>query len=181
MPGAAPFEALRELEVVGVPTTAPLAAAVLAHDDFRDVRHTTHWLSDHAATLATATGPAREVEVLGRWYRVPRFADTDGDGSGGSDVVMTTGAGPARPRATTTSTVGLHAGTGLVTAPMQGTVTKIEVSVGDRVTADTRVIAMEAMKMENALLAGIDGVVTAIHVTVGANVAAGTLLVEVEA
>ena len=64
---------------------------------------------------------------------------------------------------------------------MQGTVTKIEVGVGDRVTADTRVIAMEAMKMENALLAGIDGVVTAVHVTVGANVAAGTLLVEVEA
>ena len=104
------LRALRELEVVGVPTTAPLAAAVLAHDDFRDVRHTTHWLSDHAATLATATAPAREVEVLGRWYRVPRFADTDGDGSGGSDVVMTTGAGPARPRATTTSPVGLHAG-----------------------------------------------------------------------
>ena len=42
------IRALRELEVVGVPTTAPLAAAVLAHDDFRDVRHTTHWLSDHA-------------------------------------------------------------------------------------------------------------------------------------
>ena len=50
---------------------------------------------------------------------------------------------------------------------MQGTVTTIDVGVGDTVTADTRVIALEAMKMENALTAGVDGVVTAVHVTVG--------------
>ena len=62
---------------------------------------------------------------------------------------------------------------------MQGTVTTIDVAVGDPVTADSRVIALEAMKMENALRAGVDGVVTAVHVTIGANVAPGTLLVEV--
>ena len=66
-----------------------------------------------------------------------------------------------------------------MTAPMQGTVTTIDVDVGDTVTADTRVIALEAMKMENALTAGVDGVVTAVHVTVGTNVGPGTLLVEV--
>ena len=53
----------------------------------------------------------------------------------------------------------------------------VDVEVGDTVTADTRVSHLEAMKMENALLAGIDGVVTAVHVAVGANVAPGTLLV----
>jgi biotin carboxyl carrier protein len=63
---------------------------------------------------------------------------------------------------------------------MQGTVTAVDVRVGDAVTAATRVIALEAMKMENALLAGVDGVVTAVHVTVGASVAPGTVLVEVE-
>ena len=62
---------------------------------------------------------------------------------------------------------------------MQGTVTTVDVDVGDTVTADTRVIALEAMKMENALIAGVDGVVTAVHVTVGANVSPGTLLIEV--
>jgi biotin carboxyl carrier protein len=62
---------------------------------------------------------------------------------------------------------------------MQGTVTMVDVEVGDIVSASTRVVALEAMKMENALLAGVDGFVTAVHVTVGANVAPGTLLVEV--
>ena len=62
---------------------------------------------------------------------------------------------------------------------MQGTVTMVDVEVGDAVSASTRVVALEAMKMENALLAGIDGVVTAVHVSVGSNVAPGTLLVEV--
>ena len=57
--------------------------------------------------------------------------------------------------------------------------TTVDVEVGDVVTADTRVVALEAMKMENALIAGVDGVVTAVHVAVGANVAPGTLLVEV--
>ena len=55
----------------------------------------------------------------------------------------------------------------------------VDVVVGDSVSASSRVVALEAMKMENALLAGVDGVVTAVHVTVGANVAPGTLLVEV--
>ena len=62
---------------------------------------------------------------------------------------------------------------------MQGTVRSVDVAVGDEVTAHTRVAVLEAMKMENNLLAGIDGVVNAVHVGAGDNVAPGTLLVEV--
>ncbi len=88
--------ALDGLVVDGVPTTAPVAAAVLAHDDFRTVSHSTSWLADHAGELL-ATG---DVQVLGRWYRIPRFADiagaaaTDGEGP-----VAATGAGPPGARA----------------------------------------------------------------------------------
>ena len=62
---------------------------------------------------------------------------------------------------------------------MQGTIVRIDVAVGDPVEADTRVAVLEAMKMENNLVAGVDGVVSAIHVAAGANVPAGTLVVEV--
>jgi acetyl-CoA/propionyl-CoA carboxylase biotin carboxyl carrier protein len=178
------LEALRELEVVGVPTTAPAAAAVLAHDDFRTVAHSTRWLSEHAGELLASPGPPREVEVLGRWYRIPRFddsigssSDDGGGGGGGGGAAVLTESGPARGRAAAATT--RRTGDGLVKAPMQGTVTTVDVRVGDTVTATTRVVALEAMKMENALFAGIDGVVAAVHVTVGANVAPGTLLVEV--
>ena len=46
------ISALAALEVDGVPTTGPVAAAVLGHDDFRRVAHSTGWLEEHAATLA---------------------------------------------------------------------------------------------------------------------------------
>ena len=170
--------ALRELRIDGVPTTAQAAAAVLAHDDFRIVAHSTRWLGEHGKELLRPVGPPPEVEVLGRWYRIPRFSDDDApEGRAGDPAgVAATGGPSSRTRATV---AGRRGGDGRVTAPMQGTVTMVDVEVGDTVSAATRVVALEAMKMENALLAGIDGVVTAVHVAVGANVAPGTLLVEV--
>jgi acetyl-CoA/propionyl-CoA carboxylase biotin carboxyl carrier protein len=173
------MRALRELGVDGVPTTAQAAAAVLAHADFRDVAHSTRWLGDHGGELLGRRGPPPEVEVLGRWYRIPRFSDADGRADidpGGPHDVAAAGGPPSRARP---AVAGRRTGDGRVTAPMQGTVTVVDVDVGDAVSATTRVVALEAMKMENALLAGIDGVVTAVHASVGANVAPGTLLIEV--
>ena len=62
---------------------------------------------------------------------------------------------------------------------MQGTIIRVDVAVGDEIGADTHIAVLEAMKMENNLLAGVDGVVTAVHVGAGDNVAPGTLIVEV--
>ena len=45
------LQALDELRVTGVPTTAPAARAVLEHPDFVAVRHSTRWLTDHGADL----------------------------------------------------------------------------------------------------------------------------------
>jgi acetyl-CoA/propionyl-CoA carboxylase, biotin carboxylase, biotin carboxyl carrier protein len=167
------LDALDGLVVDGVPTTAALAAAVLAHDDFRTVEHSTSWLADHVGALSVAG----DVQVLGRWYRIPRFGDNPGGAASVDSGAAPSTGGPPRTRSAAASD--RRAGDGRVTAPMQGTVTTVDVDVGDTVTADTRVIALEAMKMENALIAGVDGVVTAVHVTVGANVGPGTLLVEV--
>jgi acetyl-CoA/propionyl-CoA carboxylase, biotin carboxylase, biotin carboxyl carrier protein len=168
------LDALDELVIDGVPTNSEVAAAVLAHGDFRNVAHSTNWLAEHASALSVAG----DVQVLGRWYRIPRFDDTvAGAGPNDSGTTRSSGSGPSRARSTAAGE--RRCGDGRVTAPMQGTVTTIDVDVGDRVTAGTRVIALEAMKMENALTAGVDGVVTAVHVTVGANVGPGTLLVEV--
>ncbi len=169
------LDALRGLVVDGVPTTAAVAAAVLAHDDFRTVSHSTSWLVDNVHALSVAG----DVQVLGRWYRIPRFDDTPGRAGPDGSTTTTSSSGSGPPRTRSGSTSDRRTGDGRVTAPMQGTVTTIDVGVGDTVTADTRVIALEAMKMENALTAGVDGVVTAVHVTVGTNVGPGTLLVEV--
>ncbi|MGZ4669488.1 MAG: ATP-binding protein [Blastococcus sp.] len=59
---------------------------------------------------------------------------------------------------------------GVVTAPMPGTVTVVQASVGDEVTAGTPLLVVEAMKMEHVLTAPVAGTVTELGVTAGQSV-----------
>lgn len=70
------------------------------------------------------------------------------------------------------------AGANTVTSPLPGTITKINVKVGDAVKAGDTVLLMEAMKMENSITAEFDGTVKAILVQEGAQVQNGQALVE---
>ena len=72
------------------------------------------------------------------------------------------------------------AGDADVVAPMPGTVVALEVAVGDAVTSGQRLGAVEAKKMELALLAPHDGTVTHVGAAVGEQVAMGHVLVHVE-
>ena len=67
-----------------------------------------------------------------------------------------------------------------VVAPMQSTVVKIAVSVGDSVNAGDTVIVLEAMKMEQPMSSPKTGVVKSIGASVGETVGAGTVLIEFE-
>jgi acetyl-CoA/propionyl-CoA carboxylase biotin carboxyl carrier protein len=60
---------------------------------------------------------------------------------------------------------------GAVTSPMPGTVTVVQVSVGDEVAAGTPLLVVEAMKMEHVLTAPLAGTVTELAVTAGQSVA----------
>jgi len=63
-------------------------------------------------------------------------------------------------------------------APIAGKVVKVLVSRGDHVAPGTPVIVLEAMKMENELVAERGGIVLSIHKTAGQAVDTGDLLVE---
>ena len=63
-------------------------------------------------------------------------------------------------------------------APIAGKVVKVTVSVGDTVQPGTAVLVLEAMKMENELVAERGGTVTAIHTQAGQAVDTGDVLVE---
>lgn len=63
-----------------------------------------------------------------------------------------------------------------ITSPMPGTILTINASVGDSVKKGQVLMILEAMKMENEILAPVDGKVTSIAVTKGATVESGTLL-----
>jgi acetyl-CoA/propionyl-CoA carboxylase biotin carboxyl carrier protein len=63
---------------------------------------------------------------------------------------------------------------------MQGTIIKIAVEEGQRVSAGDVVVVLEAMKMEQPLTAHRDGTVTGLAVTVGQTVSAGAVICSVE-
>lgn len=73
------------------------------------------------------------------------------------------------------------AGSGVIEAPMTGTVLDVLVKVGDLVTADQPVVVLNAMKMEHKLTAGLAGTVKEIGCKAGEIVDQGRVLVRVEA
>ena len=64
-----------------------------------------------------------------------------------------------------------------VTAPMPGTILKVNVQNGQAVKAGQVLVVLEAMKMENEIMAPKDGTVTAVAVQKGASVDTGAPLV----
>ncbi len=67
-----------------------------------------------------------------------------------------------------------------INAPMPGTVLSIKKKAGDSVNAGEVVLILEAMKMENEILAPRKGVVKEIGVSEGQNVKQGSLLYVIE-
>ena len=75
---------------------------------------------------------------------------------------------------------GAHAGDGAILAPMPGKVIAVEVTTGDTVSKGQKLLVLEAMKMEHALVAPFDGTVAELTVAVGSQVQVEALLVRVE-
>ena len=71
------------------------------------------------------------------------------------------------------------AGGTALTSPMQGTVVKIAVKEGDRVEVGDLVIVLEAMKMEQPLMAHKAGVIGNLSAAIGATVSSGTALCDI--
>jgi len=67
-----------------------------------------------------------------------------------------------------------------INSPMPGTVLKLNVQVGSRVTKGQVLLILEAMKMENEIIASSDGVVATVGANKGAQVNAGDLLLTIE-
>ncbi|TLG79440.1 acetyl-CoA carboxylase biotin carboxyl carrier protein subunit [Vagococcus zengguangii] len=65
-------------------------------------------------------------------------------------------------------------------SPMPGAILKILVKVGDQVKENQPLLILEAMKMENEVVARQDGVITDIFVNQGQNVNAGEPLITVK-
>ena len=186
------LRALTELEVDGIATTAPAHVAILSHPDFIAGEHSTKWVEERldlsgVAAPAPVAPPAEDdaapkvrkdvdVEVNGKRFTVAMWVDDT------PTVAVSAAGGAARPRpkpAAAGGGGGGAAGAGHVTVPMQGTIVKVLVAVGDAVEVGQAVAVLEAMKMENQIAAEKSGTIKEIKVTAGQSVGAGDVIIEI--
>jgi acetyl/propionyl-CoA carboxylase alpha subunit len=156
-------DALRETEVTGVTTNLPFLRWLVAHPALRAGEATTAFLVEHPPLSAPPA--ALPAEVWRGPFRLnlpspPPQAPPDVDA-----------AAHAHAPGAVSSTI---------SAPMPGTVIKVNVHEGSTVKAGDRLVVLEAMKMETPLLAPYDGTVKSVHAEEGDRVASGAVLVELD-
>jgi acetyl-CoA/propionyl-CoA carboxylase biotin carboxyl carrier protein len=119
----------------------------------------------------------REVtaEVDGRRYQVKLWVPDSGPA-----VAAAGGAKAAVHKPRSSGAVAAPAGSGSVTVPMQGTIVKFEVAVGDAVEVGQTICILEAMKMENAVNTEKAGTVKEIKVAPGDSVGNGDVVALIE-
>lgn len=98
-----------------------------------------------------------------------------------SDDQMSAAPAPA-PAAQAPAAAPVQAASGAgeqVKCPMPGTILDVKVAVGDAVKKGQVLMILEAMKMENEIMAGADGTVTSV-IAKGASVETGTPLCTIQ-
>ncbi len=183
------IRALNEMTVEGVATTIPADLAILEHPDFAAVTHSTKWVEERLdlSGIAPAKKPEAAgdddaalverrttVEVNGKRFDVKMWVPD-------APVVAVSGGGAAAARKPARSASGGGgsggSGSGDVAVPMQGTIVKVLVEVGQTVEVGQPVVVLEAMKMENQINAEKAGTVKEVKVEPGAKVGAGDVVV----
>ena len=99
------------------------------------------------------------------------------------EIEEMTGAPAAAPAAAAPAAAPAPAASGAgesITSPMPGNILAVNVAVGDMVKKGQVLMILEAMKMENEIMAPRDGKVTAVAVTKGAAVESGALLCTIQ-
>ncbi len=188
--------ALAETEVTGMPTVLPFHRAVLddpafASDSLEGFGVYTTWIESEFLTRADVPAappasappaPSPEEEALERVVVEV--------GGKRLEVVLPAGLGlggglgrrrpPKRPTRRTSQRLGASGGGNALASPMQGTIVKVAVSDGDVIAEGDLVVVLEAMKMEQPLVAHRAGRVHGLTATVGQTVSSGTVICQID-
>ncbi|WP_440769050.1 acetyl-CoA carboxylase biotin carboxylase subunit [Natronorubrum sp. DTA28] len=195
------LRALREYEIAGIPTIIPFHRLMLTDEEFVQSTHTTKYLDEEIDESRIEEAQAQwggdvgdggsgddeetverefTVEVNGKRFEVeleehgaPAIPAGDVDVGGG-------GAQPPQPAGGDSGGSELEGSGETVDAEMQGTILDVKVEEGDEVAAGDVLVVLEAMKMENDIVASKGGTVTEIAVEEDQSVDMGDVLVVLE-
>ena len=167
--------ALAEFSIEGLATALPFHRAIMEDPAFtQDFKIYTSYIENefnndipmyHAPVVPLETHMAPEqlvAEVNGKRFEVLVHAPK-----------------PVVKRHRAKQSMAGGAGGSALASPMQGTVVKIAVNEGDQVEIGDLVIVLEAMKMEQPLMAHKAGVISNLSAVIGATVSSGTALCDI--
>jgi len=186
--------ALAEYEVGGLTTLIPFHDAILATEQWergetcRDLLSDPDWLASLSEAEGAPSGDEGEVEDAGREREESEY-DVEVDGRllrvrviGESPGTGQRAGGLRRPPRREQSAGGADssAASESLISPIQGTVLKVAVSEGAEVSEGDLVCVVEAMKMENELVAHRSGTVGALNVSEGGSIGTGEVIAVIE-
>ena len=170
--------ALDEFEVSGLHTTIPADLAILTHSDFANLEHSTKWVEE-VLDLSALPSP-NLVETGGEEDLIERSATIEVDGKLFNVSLWAPSNSNSPRRRSAASSENSGGGDGKISVPMQGTIVKVDVEIGDEVAPGDVLIVLEAMKMENNVTSDVAGTVAEINVTAGDSVGAGDVVMVIE-
>lgn len=167
--------ALAEFEVDGLATAIPFHRAILQDPSFTEAfRVYTSYIENEFKNEIPAFAPTI-APLTTRVAAEHLVAEVNGKRF---DVKLHTPEPVVKRHRAKESKFGGAGGTGL-TSPMQGTVVKVAVEVGQAVVAGDLIIVLEAMKMEQPLIAHRSGTIANLTAVIGETVASGTVLCDI--
>ena len=158
----------------------------MASADFQAGEHSTKWVEeslDLSDVVGKVTGLDQEADLADPRVRKDVVLEVNGKrfevAAWVPEVAGVAATAAPKPRRSTSSGAGA-AGSGQVAAPMQGTIVKVLVEIGQEIAEGEAVVVLEAMKMENNINADKTGSVVDIKVNPGDTVGAGDIVAVIE-
>ena len=167
--------ALAEFSIDGLATALPFHRAILEDPAYTEIFkvYTSYIENEFVNTIPTFTATTEPLQS----HMAPEYLVTEINGKRFEIMVHAPKPIVKRHRAK----AGMAGGSGgsALSSPMQGTVVKIAVEEGDSVNVGDLIIVLEAMKMEQPLMAHKSGVISNLTAVIGATVSSGTILCEI--
>jgi acetyl-CoA/propionyl-CoA carboxylase, biotin carboxylase, biotin carboxyl carrier protein len=184
------LRALDEYEIGGLTTLIPFHKALLATDQWRDgetcrdLMEDREWLKTTAPETAEPPAAIEDgAEVVTRDYKVEvsgKLFDVKVIGEAIAGSAAPAAGGKKPPKRERKAGAAGAASSESLPSPLQGTVLKVAVEQGAEVAEGDLICVIEAMKMENEIVAHRAGKVTTLNVAEGAAVSSGDVLAVIE-
>lgn len=167
--------ALVEFKIGGVATALPFHQAILVDPAFtQEFKVYTSYIENEFKNEIPVfvSGEPPQVTYMASEYLVAEV-------NGKRFEVLVHAPKPVVKRHRAKQTMAGGGGGNALVTPMQGTVVKIAVEVGDRVEIGDLIIVIEAMKMEQSLTAHKAGIISNLTAVIGSTVSSGTNLCDI--